>query len=139
MRVRSLLVDSLDVLCLKWQMSDDESVEDDTNGLCINFETVAIGSVEKDFGGDIIGRSTNSLLLFPRVLDESGKTKVANLDVHVHVKEDVAEFQVAVDNLVVVHVVAGTKELNHEVSRLWFGETLAAAEQVHEGAVVAEF
>ena len=42
------------------------------------------------------------------------------------------------DDLVGVHVVTGTDELDHEEAGLGLGEASSSAEHVREGAVVAE-
>ena len=66
------------------------------------------------------------------------ETEVANLDVHVLVKEDVAELEVTVDDLMSVHVMACANELDHVESGLGFREAFPPAEHIHERAVVAE-
>jgi hypothetical protein len=71
---------------------------------------------------NIVRRAADGLLLLPGALDKHTKTKVPDFDVHVHVKEKVAKLEVAVDNLVGVHVVAGADKLNHEKLGPWFCE-----------------
>jgi hypothetical protein len=71
----------------------------------------------------------------PLLLDKGSQTKFADFDVHVRVKEKVAKLQVTVDDLVNVHVVAGTNKLNHKKSGLWLCEDATTVEHVHERAV----
>ena len=132
------LVDGLDVLGLEGRAADDESVEDDADGPRVDLEAVAIRLVEQHLGRDVVGRAADRLLALAGDLDERGEPEVADLDVHVLVEEDVAELEVAVDDLVRVHVLARADELHHEEARLGLGEAAPAAEHVHEGAIVAE-
>ena len=94
---------------------------------------MSIRGIEQYLGCDIIRGAANGLLSLPRVLNECREAKVANLDVHVPVEEQIAELEVAMDDLVCVHVVAGTDELDQEKAGLWLGEAATAAKHVHEG------
>jgi hypothetical protein len=94
---------------------------------------VSVRGVEQHLRCDVIWGAANSLL--PLQGSRSvlrGQSR--QLDVHVPVEEQIPELEVAVDDLVGVHVVAGTDELDHEEPGLWFGEAATAAEHVHEGA-----
>ena len=70
--------------------------------------------------------------------DGAGEAKVADLEVAVGVEEQVRRLEVAVDDLVRVHVLACADELHHEEACLGLREAAATAEHVHERAVVAE-
>ena len=67
-----------------------------------------------------------------RALNKGCQTKVPNFDIHVRIKEKIAKFEVAVDDLVGVHVVAGTNKLNYEKPSLWLCEYMTMVEHVHE-------
>ena len=66
------------------------------------------------------------------------EAEVAHLEVAVRVQQQVRRLEVAVDDLVGVHVVAGTDELDHEEAGFGLGEASSSTEHVREGAVVAE-
>ena len=99
---------------------------------------MAISRIEKYLRRNIVGCTANCLFAFTRVFDESRETKIANLYIHIAIEKDVAELEVSVDDLVGVHVVAGTDELDHEEAGFGLGEASSSAEHVREGAVVAE-
>jgi hypothetical protein len=130
-----LLINFFDVFSLEGWPTDDEGVEDDTDGPRVNFKAVSVRGVEQYLRSDIVRRAADGLLPLARALDKGGQTEVADFDVHVRVKEKIAELQVAVDDLVSVHVMAGTNKLNHKKSGLWFCEDATTVEHVHEGAV----
>lgn len=49
--------------------------------------------VLQDFRGDVVGGTTNGLLLFAVVLEAGSETKVSKFDFHVFVEEQVAQFK----------------------------------------------
>jgi hypothetical protein len=135
----NVLVDGLDVFGLEGRTADDEGVQNDADGPGVDFEAVAVDGVEEDLWGDIIRSAAYCLFALPGALDECCEAKIADLDVHVCVEEEVAELEIAVDDLVGVHIVAGADELNHEEAGFGLGEAAAAAEHVHEGSTGTEF
>lgn len=131
---RNTLVDSLDIFRLERRLPDDECIENDTDRPSIYLETMSVRYIEQHFRCNIIRRPTYRLLPLARILDQRRKPKVSHLNIHVTVKEEIAELQVTVDHLVLVHVVTGTNQLDHEEARFGLGEFTSAAEHVHEGA-----
>ena len=99
---------------------------------------MTVGGVEQDHWGDIIWGAADSLLAFARILNQCGQTKVADLDVHVLVKEDVAKLEITVNDLMCVHVMTRADELDHEEASLRLSEAPTSAEHVHEGAIMTE-
>jgi len=85
--------------------------EDTSNTPDIDFNIVLLPS-EHDFGGSVVSRRdiTGHLGIL-----NTGKTKVANLQVAVLVDQDVAGLQVTVDNTSRVNVFQTTKDLVEEV------------------------
>lgn len=130
----NLLIHFFDVFSLEGRPADDEGVEDDTDGPGVNFKTVSVRGVEQHLWRDIVWRAADGFLPFAGALDKRGQAKVPDFDVHLRVKEKIAKLEVAVDDLVGVHVVAGTNKLNHEKSGLWLCEDATAVEHVHERA-----
>ena len=138
MRDGGSLVNGLDVLGLERRTADDEGVQDDADGPSVDFEAVTVCGVKEDFWSDIVWSSANSFFALSGTFDEGSEAKVADFDVHVVIEEEVSEFEVAVDDLVRVHVVTGADELYHEVTGFAFSETAATTEHVHEGTASAE-
>ena len=54
----------------------------------------------KDLRGDIVRRTANRALLLTIKVELRGKAKVAQFDLHLVVEEEVAEFEVTVDDSV---------------------------------------
>ena len=84
-------VSGFDLWGFEWGFSDQLSVNDDSNGPNINF--IGMSFSLKDFRCNIIGRSANGLFLFLIVLQPCGETKVAQLDFHIFIQEQVTELE----------------------------------------------
>jgi len=100
---------------------------------------MAISRVKEHFRRNIVWRSTDGLLPLARILYQSGKSEVSDLDVHVSIKEQVPELEVAMDDLMGVHVVACPNELDHEEAGFGLREAATTTEHVHERARSTEF
>lgn len=100
---------------------------------------MAICRIKEDFGSDVVGSPANGLLPFSGILDQRSKAEIRDLDVHIGIKKQIPEFQISMDDLVRVHVLACSNELNHEEADLRFRETASSSEHVHEGTRWAEF
>ena len=80
-------------------------VRDDSNSPKIDFLIVSLPSLLQEFGGYIVwsaahGCSSQTNLMLP---DQDGcEAKIADFHVHLLVKEDIAGFEVAVDNVSVM-------------------------------------
>jgi hypothetical protein len=132
------LVDCFDILCLERWLANYESVQDNSNRPRVNLEAVSVILVEEYFRSDVVWCPADGLLTFTRALNQGCQPKVSHFDVHVGIEEEVAKFQVTVNDLVCVHVVTCAKKLNHEETSFWFCEAASAAEHVHKGTIVAE-
>lgn len=133
-----LLINSFDLFSLEGRASDDQGVQDDTHRPSINLEAMAIGSIKQHFRCDIVRGTTNSFFPLARALNEGSEPKVTDFDVHIYIEEQVSQFEITMDDLVRVHVMACSNELHHEVSCFWLGEAPAATEHVHERAAWAK-
>jgi hypothetical protein len=133
------LIYSFDIFGLEGRPSDDESIQDDTNRPSINLEAVPIDSIEQHFRCNIVRSTTNGLLPLARALNERSESKVTDFDIHIYIEEQVPQFEITMDDLVRVHVVARPNELYHKVSCFWLGEAPPATEHVHERATWAKF
>ena len=133
------LVNCFDIFSLEWRATYDESVQNNTNGPGVHLKAVAVDGVEQYFRSNIVRRSANCLLSLSGILDQRCETKVSYFYVHASVKEQVSKFQVTVDNLMGVHVVACADQLNHEDASFHLREATAPAQHVHERTGGAKF
>jgi hypothetical protein len=136
---KNLLIHFFDVLGLEGRPADDECIKDNANRPGVNLEAVSVRGVEQYLWCDIVGRATNGLLPLAGTLNKRGKAKVTNLDVHVCIKEKIAKLQITVDDLMGMHVMAGTNKLYHEKSGFRFGKDATVVQHTHKRTVGAEF
>ena len=96
----------------------------------------------QDLGRDVVGRATEGASPVLRVLlvrdQEGSEAKVADLDVHMLVEEDVPHLQISVDDVLVMHVFDGAAGLDEIRAHLWLREVPSPPDHVHHGPVVAE-
>jgi len=139
--VQNALVRALDVFGLVGRFANEHRVQDDAHGPDVDFEGVSpLGFVAlNDFGCNVVGRPANGFALFVLVLDARREPEVTHFDVHVAVEKQVAEFEIAVNDVLVVHVPCRLQELSHVIGRFRFGHSFAAFDQFVETLVVAEF
>lgn len=99
---------------------------------------MSVGGIEKHLRRNVVRRATYGLLALTGAFDECSESKVANFDIHVRIQEEVAKFEITMDDLVRVHVVTSSNELNHEESSLRFSEAATAAKHIHERTARAQ-
>lgn len=59
--------------------------------------------------------------------------QITYLDLHVIIKEDVAQFQVSVDDSVAVQVLDTLEQLGHVVASFWLSHSLTTLVQLQQG------
>ena len=84
----------------------------------------------KYFGGQIVWSSANCLLLLTLVEHLSRETKVTDFQLHSFSKEQIAEFQIAMDHFLCVDVFACLDELVDVISSFDLMEAFASADEV---------
>ena len=87
----------------------------------------------EDFGRDVVRSAADGLLLLALILKLGGQPEVSKLDLHVLVEEEIAELEVAVDDLVLVQVLERVDDLGEVALHLDLGEPLAALDELVEG------
>ena len=85
--------------CLERRFSNNERVDDDAQRPNIHLVRVAALAFE-DLGGDIVRRTADRALLLAIKVKLRGKAEVTQLDLHLVVEEEVAEFEVTMDDSV---------------------------------------
>lgn len=134
------LVGGLDVLGLVRGLADEGGEADDAHGPDIDLEgmsTLLLVAVN-DLGSDVVGSAADGLALLVGAGQAGGQTKVSDLDVEVLVEEEVAELEVAMDDVDAVHVSDGVKELLHVVLDLRLRESLPSLDHFVHGLVLAQ-
>ena len=81
---------------------------------------------------DVVGSAAQGLLPLSVIVDLGGQTKVSNLAIHVVIKEDVAQLEITVNDLVLVEVEDTKENLLHEVPCLRFCDRLSPLVQLHQ-------
>ena len=123
----TILVDGFDLFCLEGRATNDERVQNDTNGPGVHFEAIAVCGVEEYLWGNVVRRTADGLLAFAGILDQGSKPEISDLDIHPSIQKQVPEFKITVDDLVGMHITARSYELYHEESNLGIGEAASAA------------
>mmetsp|Transcript_24372 Transcript_24372/g.70101 ORF Transcript_24372/g.70101 Transcript_24372/m.70101 type:complete len:311 (-) Transcript_24372:1790-2722(-) len=137
---QNALVGGLDVLGLVRGLADEGGEADDAHGPYVDLEgmpALLLVAVD-DLRGDVVGGAADGLALLVGAGQAGGETKVSDLDVEVLVEEEVAELEVAVDDVDVVHVADGVEELLHVVLDLRLRESLPSLDHFVHGLVVAQ-
>lgn len=103
--------------------------------LCVNTSNrVSLRFAHEGLGSARISerKGATRAALFPLAgeLDQRSQAKVADAEVHVLIEHQVAEFEIAVDDRVGVHIVARADELSEVEPRLGFRVAFAGAEDV---------
>ena len=116
-----LLVNFLLSARVERSLSNGKRVSDDTNRPEIHLLVVSLALL-KNFWRKVVGCAAHrcSSLDFHFLLgdQQSRQAKVADLDVHVRIQEEIASLQIAVYNMSCVQVLYGAADLNHKASDL---------------------
>ena len=131
-------VSCLHVGRLERRFSNNERVDYDAQRPNIHLVRVAALALEY-LGGDIVRRTANRALLLTIEVKLRGKAKITQFDLHFVVEEEVAKFEVTVDDSVRVKVLEGGNNLGCVALHLQFVESLTALEQLVHALVLAQF
>mmetsp|Transcript_25506 Transcript_25506/g.61327 ORF Transcript_25506/g.61327 Transcript_25506/m.61327 type:complete len:397 (-) Transcript_25506:312-1502(-) len=133
-------ISALDVLALVGRLAHEHREADDSHAPHVHFEGVTplLLVALDDFWGNVVGRPADGLALLVGGVDATRQAKVSDLDVHGLGEEEVAELEVSVDNVAIVHEAHGLHYLVHEEARLLFCERLPAFDHLVDALVVAE-
>ena len=134
------LVGGLDVLGLVRGLADEGGEADDAHGPDIDLEgmTALLLVAVNDLGSDVVGSAADGLALLVGAGQTGGQTKVSDLDVEVLVQEEIAQLEVAMDDVDAVHVSDGVQELLYVVLDLRLRESLPPLDHFVHGLVLAQ-
>ncbi len=115
---------------LKRWLSDQQCVQNTTQRPNVHLVRVAL--LVEDLGRDVVRRAAQSLFAFALEIDACGQAKVADLELHVVVEEQVAQLQVTVNDFVVVQVLTSQDDLTHKIAGLGLSDGLTSLVHLHE-------
>ena len=127
----------LDVVGLEGGLAHEQRVQDHAQAPHVHLERVTLAGALQDLGRDVVGRPADRALPLAVKLQLGRKPKVADLDVHLDVHHHVAQLKVAVQHVVLVHVLDRRDGLHHDELRLFLAEARARAGDLHQRLVAA--
>lgn len=138
---KNALVSSFHILRFVGRFSNKDGVHDHSHGPYVNFERVStLAFVVLDhFRSNVVRRTAYGFALFIFIFQAGSQAKISYFDIEVLIEEQVTKLQIAVDDVLVVHVDHGLEQLPHEESCLGFGEPISAFDHLIEALIVAEF
>lgn len=89
-------------------------------------------------GGDIVRSTANCSLSLAIELELGGKTEITDLNLHLVVKEEIAQLEISMNDAMTVEVLDGGTDLVYVALNFEFVEALASAEQLVEGLVLTQ-
>mmetsp|Transcript_24716 Transcript_24716/g.30853 ORF Transcript_24716/g.30853 Transcript_24716/m.30853 type:complete len:293 (-) Transcript_24716:24-902(-) len=131
------LVSRLNIRGFEGGLANDERVNYDTDGPNIDFIGVTLLALE-DFWSDIVRRTANGALALAVELKLGSETEVANLDLHLVVKEEVAKLEISMNYPVAVEVLDSRADLVDVTLHFELVEALAATQKLVQGLVLAQ-
>ena len=136
---KDVLVDILDLLGLERWSSNNQGVKNNPDRPNVYLEGMAVRGIKQNLWRNIIRRSAYCLLPLSRVFDECREPEIPHFDVHIPIQEQITQFEIAMNDLVRVHVVAGSYKLEHEEPCFGLCEAPSTTKHIHERPRRAEF
>ena len=118
-------VRGFDISGLKGWFSNDESVDDDTEGPDVNLVGVTALAF-KHFWRDIVGSTANRAFFLAIEVEFGGETEIAQLDLHLVVEEEIAEFEIAMDDAMRVQILQRVNDLHRVALHFQLVQTLSS-------------
>ena len=131
------LVGGLNIRSFEGGLSDDECVDDYTDGPNVYLIGMTLLAF-KHFWCNVIGCSANGSLALTIELKFGSQTEVTNLYFHFVVQEQVSELEVSVDNAMSVQVLHGRTDLSDVTLNFKLMETLASAKEFVETLILTQ-
>ena len=114
---------------LKGRSAVEHCVKNDTDRPKVNLIAVAICVLE-NFGCQIVRGTTYSFFALTLVKDLSCKAKITDFKLHALCKEQIAKFEISVDDPLAVDILYGLHQLVDIVSSLNLMKALSSAHQI---------
>ena len=131
------LVRRLDIRGLKGRLANDQGVDYHTNRPDVDLVRVTLFAFE-DLRRDIVGSTANRALPLTIKLELGSETEIADLDLHLVVKEEVAQLQISVDDAMTVEVLDSGADLVDVALDFELMEALTPAQELVQRLILAE-
>lgn len=122
---------------LKGRSAVQHCVKNDTDRPEVNLIAVAICVLE-NFGCQIVRGTTDSFLALTLVKDLGCKAKITDFKLHALCKEQIAKFEISVDDPLAVDILYSLHQLVDIVASLNFMKALSSAHQIGQRLVMAD-
>ena len=132
------LVGCLDVRCLEGGLTDNQSVDYDSDRPDVDLVRVTLLALEH-FWGDIVRSTADGTLALSIELELGGETKITDLNLHLVVKEEITEFEISMDDAMTMQVLDGSANLVDIALDFKLVQTLTSSQKLIKGLVLAEF
>lgn len=122
------IICQFDIAGFKWRLADEQSVGDHPDAPDINLVRMAL-LVVKDFWGNVVWSPTFSFLPLAFIGHFGCQSKIADLDLQLFGEEQVAQFEITVDDLLALDVLNGESKLAKVVFGFDISESFAPLEE----------
>jgi len=115
---------------------------DDANSPKVDLFVVSTAAPLQNFGCKIVGRAAHSGTSGTDIVlgdKQRSKAEIADLDVHVSVEEQVAGFEISVDNLAGVKVLDSAAGLDQIPTDFRHGNEATLLDHIGERSIIADF
>ncbi len=106
------------LICLKRRSAVEKGIANDSHRPDINLIRMSNRALHY-FRSNVIWCATHGSFFLVHKLQLSGQSKISHFYFHVAVQENIAKFEVAMDNTIAMHIINCRNELNHEISSLF--------------------
>lgn len=133
----NLFIGCFDLRSFKWRLSDELRINNDSDWPDINFIWMAF--IFKNLRSNVVWSTADGLLLLPFIFEAGGQTEIAQFDFHIFIQEQVTEFEIPVDDFVLVQIFQGRNYLSKIVLSLHFCKSFPPFDELVEGVVCTDF
>ena len=91
-----------------------------------------------DFRCNVIGCPTNGFAFFVAIVDAGGQSQITDLDVQLLVEKQIAQFEIPVNDILVVQVLDCIQQMSHVVCGFGFRQSFATFEQFIQTLIVTQ-
>lgn len=121
-------IGGLDFGSFKGRFTDELGVNDDTDRPDVDLVRVPLPF--QNLRSDVVGSSADSFLFLFIVLQPRGQSEVPQFDLHVFVEEEVSQFEISMDDFVLVKIDERSNDLMQVVHHLHLSKSLPALNQL---------
>ena len=132
------LVGRLDVRGLEGGLANNQSVDNDSDRPDVDFVRVTLLAL-KHFWCNIVGCTTDGTLALTVELKLSGKTEIANFNLHLVVKEEITKFEISMDDAMTMKVLDSSADLVNIALDFKLVEALTSSQKLIKALVLTQF